>query len=241
METQFSEDFRKKFLIIFTSELIKNYSRKEITKLESIVGEKRKGEKIPVQIPRQQIAPQQIIFRKETPVFNLAKKEIPKKIEFIPGGTRQIAPLTRKRVQQVKPILIIPEPALPKHLEYLKPLSSSPSEKVEIDLGKLNPLLKDSAVKIIEGSPDERVKVMGTMGTRVTDIFLSKEEVEEVINKFSEVSKIPTIEGVYRVVVGNLILSAIISDVVNPRFVIKKIPSQPLQNKNPNQQIILRK
>lgn len=234
MEGQFSEDFRKKFLIIFTRELIKNYSRKEITKLESIV-EKRKGEKIPVQ--QQQVAPQQIIFRKETPAFTPVKKEIPRKIET----TQFTQPMRRPMIQQVKPILIIPEPALPKHLEYLKPLPSSPSEKIEIDLGKLTPLLKDPAVKIIEGSPDERVKVMGSMGTRVTDIFLSKEEIDGIINKFSEVSKIPAIEGIYRVVVGNLILSAIISEVIGSRFVIKKMPSQPPQNKNPNPQIIPRK
>jgi len=138
-------------------------------------------------------------------------------------------------------ILFIPEPTLPKHLEYLKPTATTQTENVEIDLGKLNPLLKDSAVKIIEGSPDERVRVMGTMGTRVTDIFLSKEDIESIINKFSEVSKIPTVEGIYRVVVGNLNLSAIISEVIGSRFVIKKISSQQPQQQNPNPQIIPRK
>jgi len=238
MEEQLSEDFRKKFLFMFTRELINNFGKKEIIKLQSIVEEKRK-----IEIPLKE-TPRQIIQIKPSPIFKREilepQKIIPKKIE-----TREkiVAP-TRPMIQrQIMPpisnkILFIPEPTLPKHLEYLKPTATALTENIEIDLGKLNPLLKDPAVRIIEGSPDERVRVMGTMGTRVTDIFLSKEEIESVINKFSEISKIPTIEGVYRVVVANLNLSAIISEVIGSRFVIKKIISPPQQQ---NPQIIPRK
>jgi hypothetical protein len=66
------------------------------------------------------------------------------------------------------------------------------------------------------------VVVTGTMGTKPTDIILSKEDIDRVINKFSEVSKIPATEGIFRVIVGNLILSAIISGVIGSKFVIKK-------------------
>jgi hypothetical protein len=238
MELQFSEDFKKKFLFIFTKELINNSGKKDMIKLQSIVEEKRK-----IEIPIKKEIPKQIIQIKPQPIFRREisepQKIIPKKIE-----TRELAvqqpiqirrPATRPTQNQ---ILFIPEPTLPKHLEYLKPTASSPAENIEIDLGKLNPLLKDPAVKIIEGSPDERVRVMGTMGTRYTDIFMSKEDIEIVINKFSELSKIPTIEGIYRVVVGNLNLSAIISEVIGSRFVIKKISSQQPQQA---QQIIPKK
>jgi type IV secretory pathway ATPase VirB11/archaellum biosynthesis ATPase len=113
----------------------------------------------------------------------------------------------------------------------------SANAEIEIDLGKLNPLLKDKGVRIIDGSPDEKVRIMGSMGTRITDIFLTKEDIDRIIGKFSEMSKIPTNEGIYRVVVGNLILSAIISEVVGSRFVIKKMNYQ----QNQNVQIIPRK
>jgi ribosomal protein S18 len=187
MEAQFSEEFKRKFLFIFTKELINNSGRKEMIKLQSIVDERRKVEIItPKETPKQiiQMKPQPILKRE----ISESQKIIPKKIE-----TRAtIAPPTRPMIQRkIMPppnkILFIPEPTLPKHLEYLKPTAASPTENREIDLGKINPLLKDPAVKIIEGSPDERVRVMGTMGTRVTDIFLSKEEIEAVINKFSEI------------------------------------------------------
>ena len=236
MEEQFSEDFKRKFLFIFTKELINNSGKREMIKLQSIVDEKRKIE-IPIQKGIKQIIQikPQPIFRRE---ISEPQKIIPKKIE-----TRElvVAPMMQKPATRPtrNQILFIPEPTLPKHLEYLKPTASSPAENIEIDLGKINPLLKDPAVKIIEGSPDEKVRVMGTMGTKYTDIFLSKEEIESVINKFSELSKIPTIEGIYRVVVGNLNLSAIISEVIGSRFVIKKIISQKPQQQNP--QIIPRK
>jgi len=229
MEGQFSEDFKKKFLFIFTKELINNSGKREMIKLQSIVEEKRK------EGPRQIVQP---IFKKE---ISQPQRIIPKKIETPEITVSPTRPMIKRQI--VRPtsnqILFIPEPTLPKHLEYLKPTATAQTENVEIDLGKLNPLLKDSAVKIIEGSPDERVRVMGTMGTRVTDIFLSKEDIESIINKFSEVSKIPTVEGIYRVVVGNLNLSAIISEVIGSRFVIKKISSP--QQQNPNPQIIPRK
>ena len=237
MEAQFSEDFKKKFLFIFTKELINNSGKRDMIKLQSIVEEKRKIEIYPKETAKQ------IIYMKPQPIFKKEiseQKIIPKKIkthEMIilpprPMIQRQAMPISNK-------ILFIPEPTLPKHLEYLKPTATTQIENFEIDLGKLNPLLKDPAVKIIEGNPDEKVKVMVNMGTRVTDILITKEEIEEVINKFSEISKIPTTEGIYRVVVGNLNLSAIISEVIGSRFVIKKIISPQSQQQNP--QIIPRK
>jgi hypothetical protein len=257
MEQKFSPEFRRKFLIIFTKELIKNSTKREIAKLQNIVEteEKRKGTKplqkeiIPIQIPiriqKREITPPQII-RKEIPKFpqpaqrimELKKEITPRKMGIIQEKTKPLtSSIMNPQIRQgINRILVIPEPKLPKHLEYLKPLSPS-TAKVEIDLGKINPLLKDPAVKIIEGSPDERAKVMGNMGTRITNIILTKEDVDRIINKFSEISKIPKIEGIYRVVVGNLILSAIISDVIGSRFVIKKMTYQ----QNPNQQIIPRK
>jgi len=108
---------------------------------------------------------------------------------------------------------------LPPHLGYLKPIPTN----VEIDLGKLNPLIKDSAVRILEVNPEEKVRVTGTMGTRVTGIILTKEEIDGIIEKFAIASKIPVEEGIYRVVVGKLIMAAIISEVIGSRFIIRKI------------------
>lgn len=208
MKETFSNDFKKIFLIKFTEELIRQSAKKDITKLEKIIElkEKRKREKL---IP----AKREPVFREQG---ELKKSGVT--FERVFGKSKPvIRPVTK---QIAKPSLFISEPKLPSHLEYLKPI---PTAGIEIDLWKLNPLIKDPAVRIIEGNPDEKVKVTGTMGTRQTDIVLSKEDIDRIINKFSEIAKIPMTEGVYRVVAENLILSAIISEVIGSRFVIKKM------------------
>lgn len=213
MEGTFSDEFKRYFLITFTKELILHSTTKDIVKLQKIIElkEERKKER-KFQIKRE--------LREET------KRVSPEIIN---------QPKIVKKISQpiVQPALSIPEPKLPSHLEYLKPV---PTNIPEIDLFKLNPLIKDRGVRIIEVNPDEKVIVMGTMGTRPTDIILNKEDINRVINKFSELSKIPIEEGIYRVVVGNLILSAIISDVVGSKFIIKKMITPATAQPMPSQQ-----
>ncbi len=93
---------------------------------------------------------------------------------------------------------------------------------------KINPLIRDPAVKEIEClGPNEEIYVYGLMGRQSTDIYLSKDEIDRIAEKFSRESKIPTFDGPYKVVVGKLIFSAMLSAQQGSRFVISKIPPQP--------------
>ena len=97
-----------------------------------------------------------------------------------------------------------------------------------IDLGKLHPLIRDPLVKVIEcNGPDEKIIVIGAMGRKNTKIILTKEEINNTINKFSEAAKIPVHEGVFKVVFGTLIFSAMISEVVSSKFLIRKMAPGP--------------
>ena len=213
MENTFSNDFKKIFLLAFTTELIRHSRNKDINKLQKIIEleESKKKENVlsvsPIEVP----APKKLEQNVSIPERKiLSRTAITPKSPRLKQFTRQI----------IRPALIIPEPKLPSHLEYLRP---APAPSIEIDLSKINPLIKDPAVRVIEGNPDEKVIVTGSMGTKPTTIVLNKEDIDRIINKFSEVSKIPVSEGIYRVVVGNLTLSAVISEIVGSRFVIKKI------------------
>lgn len=199
MKEKLSVDFRKSFLISFTEELIIQSIRNNPVRLQEIINirEQSKG-KFPKQIMKALPPPKKIVPRQ------------------IPVGQRLKMPITR---QLRNPTLEIPEPQLPLHLQYLKPVPTN----IEIDLYKITPLIKDPTVRIIEGNPDSTVLIVSTRGTKQTDIFLNKEDIERIISKFSEISKIPISEGVYRIVVGNLSLSAIISRIVGSRFIIKKL------------------
>lgn len=218
MENISSEDFQKKFLLFFTRELIRHSGKQDIIKLEKIIEweEGKKKEKMPS------------TFEVKTNIPSERLKELKEsfKIKKEKQAVSQITKFPEQR-QFPRPIarapLVIPEQRLPAHLEYLKPI---PAETVEIDLPKINPLIKDPAVRTIEGNPEENAIVSGTMGTKPTGIMLTKEDVDSIIDKFSKASKIPTTEGVYQVAVGNLIISALISSVVGSRFVIKKMAAQ---------------
>ena len=120
-------------------------------------------------------------------------------------------------------ILKIPEPRLPPRFQYLRPVPTN----VQIDLGKLNPLIKDPVVDSIDcNGPDEKILVR-TPKIKKTNIILNKEEIDEIIQRFAQTAKIPIQEGIFKVAVGRLIITAIISSVIGSRFTIKKMMYYP--------------
>lgn len=212
----------KNFFLLFTKELIRHSEKQDIIKLQKIIEweEGKKKENMPSTFEVKQNIPEARLKElKEETKTGKGKPMIKQIVSRIaqPVSIPVSRPIPRRP-------LVIPEPKLPSHLEYLQPI---PSANVEIDLPKINPLIKDPAVRTIEGNPGENAIVTGTMGIKPTNIFLSKDDIDAVINKFSEASKIPATEGIYRVVVGNLIFSGIISEVIGSRFVIRKMISQP--------------
>ena len=175
---------------------------------------------------------------KELPAFNAVPAKSP---PLMQGGIENVAGELRTENYRVslKPMpqqreinrpalqparIVIPEQRLPPHFQYLQP---TPTNK-DIDLGKLNPLIKDPMVKIIDcPGPDQSVVVTGNMGTKKTGIMLGRDEINEIVEKFSKESKIPSNEGVFRVVVGRLIFLAIISEIIGSRFTLRKMIAAP--------------
>ncbi|MCK5150073.1 hypothetical protein KAJ87_04070 [Candidatus Pacearchaeota archaeon] len=209
----FTEEFKKKFLLKFTKELIKNSVPKEIFELQKVIKKEVQEQRKEIKEEKKKI--KEIIHKNKEPLSILK--------EDISLNKKQFKPLPINKPM----ILTIPEPRLPPEFQYLKPIPTGR----EIDLGKLNPLVQDPAVRIIEcNTPDESIIVTGNMGRKTTRIILTKEEINEVIKKFSKTSKIPVYEGIFRVVVGRLILLAIISEVVGSKFIIKKMMFSPNMN-----------
>lgn len=164
-------------------------------------------------------------FTKEL-IKNSAKQTFeikqPQKIIKSPIKQQAIPPRRQIPVQRRKLLspLNIPEISLPLRLQYLKPTP----DKLQIDLGKLNLLIKDPAVRSIEcHGPGENIIVKGTMGTKPTAIILNKEDINFVIDAFSKVAKIPVQKGIFKVAAGNLVLSAITSEIISSKFIINKL------------------
>jgi hypothetical protein len=226
MLKQTSKNFKQFFLLEFTKELIRSTKAYKELRIKNEV----RGV-----IHRKPIKPapsQEKLLKK-----NVLRGEIKKRIK---RDSEKISQLKKEEVlsefkkfysltksgkpphfpYRIPAPLKIPESRLPETVQYLRPILTS---RV-IDLGKLDSLIRDPFVKVIEcNGADEKIIVIGTMGRKSTKIILTKEEIDNIINKFSETAKIPVQEGVFKVVLGTLVFSAIVSEIVSSKFLIRKM------------------
>jgi hypothetical protein len=243
------EKFKKFFLLEFTRQLIKHSEPSEFFELQTVLEKEKEDQK---EEKREII--RDIIKEKEKELSTNAKeikgvrtREIPSIMHASVGmfETQDIPNInpfresfnrppvshfnSPSKISQTRIRLLIPESRFPLHLQYIRPV---PMEK-EIELGRINPLIKDNKVKIIECyGPGESIVVQGDMGTKKTGIMLDKEEIESTIQRFSRETKIPIQEGIFKVVSGKLIFLAIISEIVGSKFIIKKMFYEPTQQQN---------
>lgn len=218
--------FKKFFLLEFTRQLIRNSATSEVSKMQLTI-EKEKENRLIEEKERIQ----QKIKQREREILIKTKKRNTEEIRSIvhaPIGliqsqkTPHINPF-RKSFKKIR--LAIPESRLPVHVQYIQPVPINQ----EIELGKVNSLIADPKVRVIECyGPDENLVVQGSMGIKKTGIILTSEEINEIIQKFSEETKIPIQEGVFKVVAGRLVFMAIISEIVGSKFIIKKMLSSSL-------------
>ena len=221
----------KLIFLTFTKTLIKNYGASSVFTLSKILEERGVRPTKPKEEIKEKV--HEIVKAKEEELDKLVKNE-----RFVKTGLEQYLPLPTFKKPITKPVefpkkviappqpffrgikLTIPETKLPERFNYLKPF---PTES-KISLGKLDPLLQDPEVRIIEcNGAEENIVVKGGMGEMKTSIILKEEEVDEVINHFATKTKIPAHEGVYKVAFGRFILMAIISEAIGSRFILKKM------------------
>lgn len=234
------KDFKAHFLMKFTKELIRSTEayKKVILKhevKEFVLEEKKEEKAIEKKIQQtEKIVKAQVEAKKEE-IKEVVREKINRETQYLSFLNRRTVENTPLRetppfesffrqrnspVRNAPRMLQIPETRLPPTVEHLRPIPT----QMEVDLKKLEPLVRDPFVSIIEcNGPGENIMVMGTMGRKRTGIVLTKEEIDEIIRIFSEVTKIPINEGIFKVAFGKLILSSIISDVIGSKFIIRKM------------------
>lgn len=237
MLEQTSKEFRESFLLKLTKEILKNTQSYKSFWLKNEVKEVLKGvsERKIVEMPSTaELQEEQaeelkrewvkgIVAEKlkaETrKISEIKKRDLSTELRIISNPVFR-SEMRKPFIRKIPPALRIPEPELPETVRYLRPQATGE----QIDLGKLNILLKDSLVKVIEcNGPDENVIVIGIMGRKKTPILLNKEEIEQVLQVFSETAKIPLSEGLFKAAVGTTVISAVVSDIAGIKFVIRKI------------------
>lgn len=95
------------------------------------------------------------------------------------------------------------------------------------NLNKINELIRDNSINSIEtigvGRPLLIRKMRGEQAI-VTKIMLTKEDINQILNSFSIQARIPRIGGIFRAIVGNLLITAVDSEFGGgPKFVISKV------------------
>lgn len=195
MQTQ---DNRTLFLRLFAQELIINSKPKPLfPEVREIKEEEYIESQIPQQMQEFQIQPKLLTL---PPLLQLPPK--------IPPQPRIIKPKIKVSTQiQVAPI---PEINFSENIN-------------EFSLGKLDSLLQDPYINMIECTgPGKLILVRAISGIKATKISLSEQEIKETIGKFAQISKIPLMKGVFKAAVGNLLITAILSEFVGSRFIINK-------------------
>ncbi len=226
MLEQTSDNFRAKFLLKFAKELIENTKTYSIFRIEKESIIEKKEEAVAEKIKKEEIKEfvKEKIFEESEKISGMEKESLLselKKVLKAPEPARK--PIKKRLVWKTPSALRIPEIPLPKTVQYLKPIPTSE----QIDLGKLNILMQDPLVKAIEcNAPGQNVLVMGIMGRKKTPIILGKEEIEDVLQRFSQAAKIPVHEGLFKAAVGNLVISSVISEIVGIQFIIRKISQE---------------
>ncbi len=91
-------------------------------------------------------------------------------------------------------------------------------------LDEVDYLLKDPSIQSIEcPGPGKNLLVKRYNQTNITKTILNQEEITHLINVFSKQAKIPVVGGILKAAVGDLVMSAILSEFVGSRFIINKI------------------
>ena len=234
----YSSDYKTLVLLRVVKKLMSQTQSYGIYRLEKILRDKREAELMPVKPLKKILDPKK---RAEE-----IRKEVKNKLSSNPQrsldsdslfASRKISndvviAETERSIQRKSPPGVMPvaprrriidtQNELPAHLQYLKPVRAE--SRANLDLKSLNPLIQDPNVKVIEcEGENEFVVVSGSMGRKPTATKLTAEEINEVINIFSKASKIPISEGLFKVTVGNLQFTAMISESISSRFIIKKI------------------
>ena len=94
-----------------------------------------------------------------------------------------------------------------------------------INLGKLNQLLADPSISKIECQGENQPMLITRLGqTTLTKIILNGDEIKKILEEFSRETRIPVVKGVFRALFENLMISAVVSDFVKPKFIITKLP-----------------
>lgn len=134
-----------------------------------------------------------------------------------------------KDSQEPKPAIpqVLPVQKVMPQIQIKKPSITYSTESNLSATDKLNILLKDPYVNEIECiGADQPLKVKKSGSIQNTKINMSIDEIYELIAEFSQKTRIPVINGKIKAALNDLIITAVLSETLGPKFIIQKRKSE---------------
>lgn len=95
---------------------------------------------------------------------------------------------------------------------------------VKNPFGKIQQLINNKEIDfIVCNGPNKNIIIKKNNMRQQTSIVLNKEEIQEIIRKFFELAGISPQQGIIRAAFKNLMISGILSNVVDSKFIIQKV------------------
>jgi hypothetical protein len=167
--------------------------------------------------------PQPIEERKGEDIFFIIPNAPPAPIQIAQKAPITISP--QKPVQKTKQYPQSP-PFLAKPYPTPKQAISKPAQRempFQTGLDKINNILLDPAILSIECPGADRPLVANKSGlNQPLNMTLSAEDISKITQYFSEKTRIPLVEGVFKATLGDLLMTAVVSQFIGTRFIIQK-------------------
>ena len=152
-------------------------------------------------------------------------------IQTKPKAKIKIAKIPQKpklKIAEVPKLKIHARPRMPaKEAIKLQPprLIETPKPKKNLlQSVSINELMQNPAVTSLEcKGPNIPLIIKTRAGPSTINKTLSLEEINDIIQKFSEESRIPIVSEVFRAIVNNMMITASLSNPEAPQFIITKL------------------
>lgn len=187
----------------FVSSILQTVAERDFVREEKVVVDADLVPKVLESTAR--MIPSVVVVSAKKPVFR--ERVVPRRVApVIPAQPRVVVP----PVQVREKVTVVP--SVGGHVVY--------GEK---EYGKISPILNDASVSTIEclGKGKELMIIRAGQKQR-TRIVLDAKEIRAVLDRVADEAHIPLLEGVFRASVKGFSISAVLSELVGSRFVIKK-------------------
>lgn len=232
------------FFNLFSREMIFTLSEKERAK-SRIEYEKIKNKLIKPSVYPNKTSPSDLAFKRFLKIQSAEKPEEITDMEFLEPSRYQIKTDEEIMIEKRKPITHRQDINNPENLrqlirkKFIQPKQTQtnhqrvyPAQITQVpaktSLGasgykKIEILLNDMTIQSIECSgPGKNIIVRKYNQTNITRIALTQQDIMDIIDEFSKQARIPVVGGILKAAVGNIIISAVISEFVGSRFIITK-------------------